>query len=82
MRENHGKMVLVRKNLKQFSISVPILVHNASQDTFVIPTARAWISEPGYGVCDSVPMEENSLPELPINVFTVRSALVLSDASV
>ena len=73
MPENPGKTALVRKKLKQSSISVHILVWEEFLAIYLTQIERAWISEPAFGVYDSVPMEENSSQEHPINVSTVST---------
>ena len=73
MPENPGKTASVLKKLKQSSISVHILAWEEFLGIYLTQIERAWISEPAFGVYDSVPMEENSLQEHPISVFTVST---------
>lgn len=73
MPENPGKTALVRKKLKQSSISVHIPAWEEFLGIYTTQIERVWISEPAFGVYDSVPTEENSSLEHPINVSTVST---------
>jgi hypothetical protein len=74
MPENPGKTALVLKKLKQSSISVHILVWEEFLGIPLTQIESACVSEPAFGVYDSLPTEENSSQEHPINVSMVSTS--------